>query len=437
METEQRSQKNSYLYEMNILAKIVKMLYPLLILGGILSSYSQNFNYSGYIYGTKEIGVQGITVKLYTRTSGNSAVTAGSEQFGVTNGSTFLARNVFNASPNNSTTYNYITTNAFTVTTAAGSATIAPFSSNIPANRNRGTSILYSSQADEASVVITFPSGFVPSFLGNNYTSGHVNANSWFTFGTASSNGYQGNANNPSAPTIHIGSVDNSFSDNNMTYTSTETYTDPYWGEVFRIRYEGNSKYSQSGIDTIWDLYFIKNQPTKQLVVWRQFVTDGSSTSISGTPAGPWTLNTTSTTNSSGYYNFNTSLSNTSYEFYIQIDTPTLTNALTTTDAADGNTKVLNGGLTSLDYYRYDVNNANSITVSDIYSVFMKRNGVMPSYSGTLPVLRIFTPTEFNTIKNSSTDLRSTYPGVQSITINSPTSGGTSNYYITRLGYSN
>jgi hypothetical protein len=420
------------------LQHILKLLYPLILtIGGILSSYGQNFNYSGYIYGTKEIGVQGIAVKLYARTSGNSAVTAGSEQFGVTNGSTFLARNVFNASPNNSTTYNYITTNAFTVTTAAGSATIAPFSSNIPANRNRGTSILYSSQADEASVVITFPSGFVPSFLGNNYTSGHINANSWFTFGTTSSNGYQGNANNPSAPTIHIGSVDNSFSDNNMTYTSTETYTDPYWGEVFRIRYEGNSKYSQSGIDTVWDLYFIKNQPTKQLVVWRQFVTDGSSTSISGTPAGPWTLNTTSTTNSSGYYNFNTSLSNTSYEFYIQIDTPTLTNALTTTDATDGNTKVLNGGLTSLDYYRYDVNNINSITVSDIYSVFMKRNGVMPSYSGTLPVLRIFTPTEFNTIKNSSTDLRSTYPGVQSITINNPTSGGTSNYYITRLGYSN
>jgi hypothetical protein len=56
---------------MNILAKIRKLLYPLLILGGILSSYSQNFNYSGYIYGTKEIGVQGIAVKLFTRTSGN------------------------------------------------------------------------------------------------------------------------------------------------------------------------------------------------------------------------------------------------------------------------------------------------------------------------------------------------------------------------------
>ena len=89
------------------LQHIRKLLYPLILtIGGILSSYGQNFNYSGYIYGTKEIGVQGIAVKLYARTSGNSAVTAGSEQFGVTNGSTFLARNVFNASPNNSTTYN-------------------------------------------------------------------------------------------------------------------------------------------------------------------------------------------------------------------------------------------------------------------------------------------------------------------------------------------
>jgi len=420
------------------LTHIKKWLYPLILtIGGIFLSYGQNFTYSGYIYGTKEIGVQGITVKLFTRTSGNSAVTAGSEQFGVTNGSTFLARNVFNATPNNSTTYNYITTNAFTVTTGIGSATIAPFSSNIPANRNRGTSVLYSSQADEASVAITFPAGFTTSFLGSTYSSGHVNANSWFTFGTANSSGYQGNATNPPAPTIHIGSVDNSFSDNNMTFVSTEAYTDPFWGDVFRVRYEGNSKYTQSGVDTIWDLYFVKNQPNIKLVVWRQFVTDGSSTSISGTPAGPWTLNTTSTTNTSGYYNFNTALSTTSNEFYIQIDTPTLTNALAVLDATDSNNKVLNGGLTSLDYYRYDVNNTNNITVSDVYSVFMRRNGVMPSYSGTLPLVRIFTPTEFNTLKNSTLDLRSTYPGVQSITINNPTSGGTSNYYITRLGYSN
>lgn len=420
-----------------ILNYIKKVIYPLLILGGILSTYGQNFSYSGYIYGTKEIGIQGIAVKLYARTSGNSAVTAGSEQFGVTNGSVFLARNVFNATPNNSTTYNYTTTNAFTVTTGIGSATIAPFTSNIPANRNRGTTVLYSSQADEASIAITLPAGFTTSFLGSTYTSGHVNANSWFTFGTTSSNGYQGNATNPAAATIHIGSVDNSFSDNNVTYVSTEAYTDPYWGDVFRVRYEGNSKYTQSGVDTIWDLYFIKNQPNVKLVVWRQFTTDGSSTSISGTPAGPWTLNTTSTTNASGQYTFNTALSNTSYEFYIQIDTPTLANALAIADATDGNAKVLNGGLTSLDYYRYDVNNTNNVTVSDIYSIFMKRNGVMPSYSGTLPVVRIFTPLEFNALKTLTTDLRTSYPGVQSITINSPTSGGTSNYYITRLGYSN
>ena len=63
------------------LQHILKLLYPLILtIGGILSSYGQTFNYSGYIYGTKEIGVQGIAVKLYTRTSGNSAVTAGSEQ---------------------------------------------------------------------------------------------------------------------------------------------------------------------------------------------------------------------------------------------------------------------------------------------------------------------------------------------------------------------
>jgi len=54
---------------MNILAKIVKMLYPLLILGGILSTYGQTFTHSGYIYGSNATGIQGVPVYLYSRTT--------------------------------------------------------------------------------------------------------------------------------------------------------------------------------------------------------------------------------------------------------------------------------------------------------------------------------------------------------------------------------
>ena len=67
METELKSQKNSYLYEMTILAKIKKMLYPLLILGGILSTQSQTFTHSGYIYGSNSTGISGVPVYLYSR----------------------------------------------------------------------------------------------------------------------------------------------------------------------------------------------------------------------------------------------------------------------------------------------------------------------------------------------------------------------------------
>jgi hypothetical protein len=51
------------------LSYIIKMLYPLLILGGILSSYGQTFTHSGYIYGSNSVGISDIQVHLYSRTT--------------------------------------------------------------------------------------------------------------------------------------------------------------------------------------------------------------------------------------------------------------------------------------------------------------------------------------------------------------------------------
>jgi hypothetical protein len=398
---------------------------------------AQTFTYSGYIYNTNGSGASNVPVKLYARTSNVAAVVQNSEQFGVSNGSAWLTKNTYSGTPNNSTTYNYSITNAFTITTSAGVATIAPFTSNIPANRNRGTSVLFSSlNSDEGSVIITFPSGFTPSFLGTTYSSGHINANSWFTFGTNSSSGYSGTASNPNAPTLHIGSVSNSTTDNNMSYTSTESYTDPYWGDVFRVRYEGNSNYSQQGINTIYDLYFIKNQPNTQLVVWRQFTTDGSSTSVSGSPPGPWTLNTTSITNSNGYYSFNTSLNVSSYEFYIQIDVPSPISNLNNNDIIN-TLKVVNGvtSLNSSHYYLHDVNGDGKITISDAYYIGARKQGRFGNWINSFNA-RLFTPAEYNIIRSNNSNLKLTYPGVSSITISNPTNGGSSNYYIISPGYS-
>jgi hypothetical protein len=413
------------------------MRYLLILLLLPLNMLAQTFTYSGYVYNVDNTGAINVPVKLYARTSNVAAVVQNSEQFGVSNGSTWLTKNTYSGTPNNNTTYNYSTTNAFTITTSVGSATIASFTSNIPANRNRGTSILFSSlNSDEGSAIITFPSGFTPSFLGTTYSNGHINANSWFTFGTNSSSGYSGTASNPNAPTLHIGSVSNSTTDNNMSYTSIESYTDPYWGDVFRVRYEGNSNYSQQGINTIYDLYFIKNQPNTQLVVWRQFTTDGSSTSVSGSPPGPWTLNTTSITNLNGYYSFNTSLNVSSYEFYIQLDVPNPLSNLNNNDIIN-TLKVVNGTIpfNSSYYYLNDVNGDGKVTVSDAYYIGAKKQGRFITWVGTF-TSRLFTPTEYSTIKSNTSNLKLTYPGVSSITISNPISGGSSNYYIIAPGYS-
>ena len=51
----------------NHTAYIKKVLCFLLIMGSVAFLYAQPFNYSGYVYGLNEAGVQGIPVELYTR----------------------------------------------------------------------------------------------------------------------------------------------------------------------------------------------------------------------------------------------------------------------------------------------------------------------------------------------------------------------------------
>ena len=48
---------------------------------------------------------------------------------------------------------------------------------------------------------------------------------------------------------------------------------------------------------------------------------------------------------------------------------------------------------------------------------------------------RLFTPAQYTTLTTNTSDMRITIPGVSSITINSPVSGGTQNYYLIAPGY--
>jgi hypothetical protein len=374
------------------------------------------FTYSGYLYNANGSGANNVAVKLYKSTAG--------------------------------------------ATTKSG--TLTKITSGIPSDRGRGTSVLHSTvNTDETSVAITIP--FTVGYAGTNYTSGHVNANSWFTFGTSSSSGYNGNASSPNQPTIHIGSVDNGSTDNNVSYVSTERYTDGTYGDVFRVRYEGNCKYNQTGINYVWDLYFIKDS-SKQIVVWRTFTADGSNqeqmgistgsawmasslitagtfsstswkiTSTSTTTSSSTSLDATAYTNSSGYYSFSrTTVAGD--QFTIQVDAPTRTQAYATSDVqAVSNIilgKVIKNGLS---FHMFDVNDDGIISIADKYYIAARKASRFTKWR-TAPDVRIFTTAQYNSISAASTNVRATYPGVTNHTTGTLTSGGTLNLYVIAPGY--
>jgi hypothetical protein len=150
----------------------------------------------------------------------------------------------------------------------------------------------------------------------------------------------------------------------------------------------------------------------------------------------PWTLVATSTTDVTGRYSFSRA-TNPTIEYYISFTPPVLP-SITNTDAQISNNVALGSlALRSRDFFRFDTNNDGRITISDTYSIFARRNGLMNSFAASPPDSRIFTTAQWSTINGSTTNLKGTIPGVQSVTINNPVSGGVSSYYITRLGYSN
>jgi hypothetical protein len=112
---------------------------------------------------------------------------------------------------------------------------------------------------------------------------------------------------------------------------------------------------------------------------------------------------------------------------------PTAGVAMTNTTAALGSG--LGGQFSALPTLA--VNNDGIITISDVYYIYMKKSGRFSTWGGSLPNTRLFTQSQYNIINSSTSDLRSTYPGTSSITISTPTSGGSSSYYLINTGYSN
>lgn len=150
-------------------------------------------------------------------------------------------------------------------------------------------------------------------------------------------------------------------------------------------------------------------------------------------PDSNYTLLSSSTTNSSGAYSFSTQLSVNKNDFRIVINSITIDNP-TTTDAQAFTEKILNQSFNSKDYYRIDANGNSTLSITDVFLVYSKANSNLAAWPNSTPLYRIFKASEWTPINSGTTNLKSTYPGVQVLTVDSLTSGATTNFYLVKTG---
>ena len=383
---------------------IKKWLYPLiLIIGGIFLSYGQTFTYSGNIYGANAVGIQGIPISLYKRTtttSGNTNTTVRVFRTHAGNGST----NQYAQYPMTRVEMDKLFNTAYSNTVLWWTGTVQALNSLNFNNYNTlvsgGASV--PSNGDFYSTEVTFV--FTPKETGT------------YSFGLTSDDGgdlwLMGYGN---VIQWYGGKGTGQYMYGNVSLTAGTAYT-----FIARMQEYGGG----DGLLIHW------KRPSQ---AGYSLQTDEVGTTTTTTSA--WALQATSTTSALGAYSFSTP-SGTGVEFYITFTPPTPTIPVLSDGTLANNIVIGNTGIKAVDYFRYDVNGDNRFTVSDTYSILARKSGLITSFT-PVPTSRIFNPTEWSAINSSTANLKLSYSGIQSVTINSPISGGSSNYYITRLGNTN
>ena len=145
-----------------------------------------------------------------------------------------------------------------------------------------------------------------------------------------------------------------------------------------------------------------------------------------------WTIAATSVTNSNGQYSFSQP-TNPSVEWYIEVVVPTVTSNLTSADFEGvGDVVTQKVALRPFHYHKYDLNLEGKITTADICIIADRINGA-PFTKSTL----FFTNAQWTSLNSGTSDLRTTIPGITTSYTFTPTSGGTSNFYLLSPGYNN
>jgi len=152
-----------------------------------------------------------------------------------------------------------------------------------------------------------------------------------------------------------------------------------------------------------------------------------------------YTTQATTTTNSNGYYSFNTTLDYNSYDYTIDVVQPALS-IPTLNDISYFTTKLISGVYNSKDYWRMDVNNDGKFSVADLYFMLAYMNGVVTQYTSNTPSTKVFhyqqTPFDWDPL-DTDTDDKSENFGYGSYSLFDRSNGDSTIFYLIRAGRRN
>lgn len=374
---------------------------------------AQEFKYSGYIKSSNEVGLQNVPVKLMGRRISVYDI----------------------AQP------------TYTTAVAYNTGTAIPSSDDVVSG--------------------ALPIGFTFNFFGTNYTQFYAGSNGWIGFSPGQTTGYTAafipNAGSPL--NCILGDWEDLFPGAaNIFYTTIGTapnrrlvvsyYQVPHYG--CRTNLHTFQFVLSEGTNNIQINYQSKpqcggNNATAGLVgtSYLTVVPIGGNNAVQWTETNssyrfnpaPVEMNYSSkgtfTTDATGKYDIQSGLDINSYQFAIQIDSLPLPSLSILDARAPLNVIWGLSSMNTIKYFLQDVNNDGRLTTTDMSIIYGIKAGRYSVWPAGLPKYRLFTPAQWSTIKISLNDLRSIYPGTQSILINSPTNNGTSDYYLIRTGFSN
>ena len=387
------------------------LIITLLIIFNIFLVDAQPFSYSGWVRGANEQGIANVPVTLWGRRTDPYDITY----------------------PAYSTAASYTTG---TVIPSSDDVTHGPF--NI---------------------------GFTFNFFGNNYTQFYVGSNGWIGFSPGQTTGYVAqyipNASSPmnciladwedllpgasNIRYITLGTAPNRqlvVSFNAVPHYScganlhTFQFVLNETSGVIDINYQSKPQCGASNATA----GLVNSNNTNVVPVGGRNASQWTATNLSVrfTPSLPetvFTLKGTYLTNASGYFTMVPNLDAQSYQFEVRLDNFTLPNLTSTEANYSIQLSQLQTPLNSKLYYLQDINNDSRINVADTWSIYGRMSGLFPTWSNS-PNYRIFDQAQWNVIKVGTTNLKSTYPGVQSMVV-TPTNGGTTTFYVLRTGFTN